>query len=159
MGGSPGPPIHAAAEKGHRVMTAPPMQWDRALVVFSGQSDQIWLRILRKGFRHCFLVLGSPGGWLYLNPMAHQTQIQVLAVPPHFKLAEWYRNQGLTVVETIPIQPPRRAAPWRPFTCVEAVKRVLGLTSAKILTPWDLYQHLTINGINSLTPPAQTSYP
>ena len=94
-----------------------------------------------------------------MNPMAHHTQIQVLAVPPHFDLVEWYRNQGLTVVETTPIQPPRRAAPWRPFTCVEAVKRVLGITSAKILTPWDLYQYLACSGINSLTLPDQTSYP
>ena len=124
-------------------MTPPLLQWDRALVVFSGQADQAWLRILRKGFRHCFLVLGSPGGWLCLNPMAHQTLIQVLPVGPDFDLAEWYRSQGLTVVETKPVQPPRRAAPWRPFTCVEVVKRALGITAGNILTPWDLYRYIS----------------
>ena len=137
-------------------MTQPSSQWTRALVVFSGEADQLWLRIFRKGFRHCFLVLGSPGGWLYLNPMAHQTLIQVLPVPPDFNLAEWYRNLGLAVVETKPIQPPRRAAPWRPFTCVEAVKRAIGITAGNIWTPWDLYRYLMNNGIKSLTPPLPT---
>lgn len=136
-------------------MSPPPAQWGRALVVFSGQTDQAWLKLLRRGFRHCFLVLGSSGGWLYLNPLAHRTDIMVLSVAPDFDLAQWYRTQGLTVVETRLSHPPRRAAPWRPFTCVEMVKRSLGIQAGNILTPWQLYRYLTINGINSLTAPRE----
>ena len=137
-------------------MSPPPLQWDRALVVFSGQADQAWLRLLRQGFRHCFLVLGSSGGWLYLNPLAHRTDIMVLPVGADFDLSEWYRNQGLIVVETQPVMPPRRAAPWRPFTCVEMVKRAIGINAGNVLTPWQLYQYLTIIGIKSLTPHPKT---
>ena len=133
-------------------MTLPPLQWDRALVVFSGRTDQIWLRLLRRGFRHCFLALGSGGGWLYINPLAHHTDIMVLPVAADFPLSDWYRQQGLTVVEIRPTRPPRRAAPWRPFTCVEAVKRIIGIVDGSILTPWQLYRYINKYGINSLTP-------
>ena len=37
---------------------------------------------------------------------------------------------------------PKTAAPWGPFTCVEAVKRVLGVRARFILTPWRLYKFL-----------------
>jgi hypothetical protein len=35
-----------------------------------------------------------------------------------------------------------KAAPFMLFTCVEAVKRVLGIHRRGIVTPWQLYQHL-----------------
>lgn len=131
----------------------PPLQWNRAMVVFSGQTDQAWLRLLRPGFRHCFLILGADAGWLYLNPLAHYTEIMVLPVAADFDVAGWYRAQGLTVVEARPSLPPRRPAPWRPFTCVEMVKRAIGITAGNILTPWQLYRHIRDIGIKSLTLP------
>jgi len=121
------------------------------LVVFSGQADLRWLRLLRPGFRHCFVVLGSPDGWVSLNPMAHRTDLTVLSVPTDFDLAGWYRGQGLTVVETVPYLPPRRQAPWRPYSCVEAVKRVLGIHDGFVLTPWQLFRYLENRGKKSLT--------
>jgi len=35
-----------------------------------------------------------------------------------------------------------KQAPWMPFSCVEAVKRVLGIHKSFILTPWQLYRFL-----------------
>ncbi|KAF0112782.1 MAG: hypothetical protein FD149_2342, partial [Rhodospirillaceae bacterium] len=58
-------------------------------------------------------------------------------------LAVLYRNQGLTVVETVLFVPPLRLAPWAPFTCVEAVKRILGIHVRAIITPWQLYKVLS----------------
>jgi len=120
-------------------------------VVFSGQADLCWLRILRPGFRHCFVVLEGAGGWLSLNPMAHRTDLSPVPVPVGFDLAGWYRAQGLTVVETRVRQPPRRQAPWRPYSCVEAVKRILGIHDGFVLTPWQLFRYLEIEGKKSLT--------
>lgn len=131
-------------------------QWDRALVVFSGQADQIWLRLLRHGFRHCFLVLGSSGGWLYINPLAHRMDIMVLPVEPGFNASEWYRTQGLTVIETRLSHPPERGTPWRPLTCVEVAKRILGISAWNIITPWQLYRYIEKNGIKSLTLPSDS---
>jgi hypothetical protein len=36
-----------------------------------------------------------------------------------------------------------RLAPVRPFTCVEAVKRLIGIHAPWTLTPWQLFGHLT----------------
>ncbi|CAA7613111.1 conserved hypothetical protein [Candidatus Terasakiella magnetica] len=119
--------------------------WTRALVVFSGQTDLAWLRLLRPGYRHCFVVLGSPGGWVCINPLAHRTLVTVLPVAADFDVAEWYRGQGMSVVEAVVACPPHRPMPWRPFTCVEAVKRIIGLNDGIVLTPWQLFQKISKN--------------
>jgi hypothetical protein len=125
--------------------------WSRALVVFSGRADLAWLRLLRPGFRHCFVALGATGGWVCVNPLAHRTVVSVLPVEAGFDLAGWYRGRGLTVVETRIACPPRRQAPWRPYSCVEAVKRILGLRAPWVLTPWQLFRKIRDEGINPLT--------
>ena len=135
----------------------PPPAWGRALVLFSGRADLPWLRLLRPGFRHCLVALsveapagGAPAAlWLQLNPMAHRTDARLLCLPPGADLAACYRAQGYRVVECLPRRPPRRALGWRPHSCVEVVKRVLGLQAPGVWTPWQLYCHLT--GIKSVT--------
>jgi hypothetical protein len=58
-------------------------------------------------------------------------------------LEEWYRHQGLSVIETCVRAAPLRVAPLRPLTCVEAVKRILGIHARSINTPWQLYRYLS----------------
>jgi hypothetical protein len=130
--------------------------WSRALVAFSGRADLGWLRLLRPGFRHCFVVLDTAAGWILVNPMAHRTDLRPLGLPAGFDLAGWYQGQGLRVVETRPSRPPHSPAPWRPHTCVETVKRILGIQDGFVLTPWQLFRHLSNSRINSLTRPGQT---
>ncbi|MBI5164407.1 MAG: hypothetical protein HY985_10955 [Magnetospirillum sp.] len=127
--------------------------WSRALVMFSGRTDLWWLRLLRRGYRHCFVALEGEGGWVVIDPLAHRTV--VLALPPcaALDLAAFYRQHGLEVVETAVAAPPRRPAPWRPHTCVESVKRILGISAPFILTPRQLSSFIRERGKKSLTPP------
>ncbi|MCE2510386.1 MAG: hypothetical protein J4G10_05350 [Alphaproteobacteria bacterium] len=127
----------------HRAVKALPV-----LVIFSDQTDLPWLRLLKRGYRHCFLVILQGTRWLVYDPLVHRTEIIMLDLPPDFDLADWYRQHGLRVIAT-KILPAasrfpacRMFLPLRPFTCVEAVKRVLGLRAAQVFTPWQLYQHL-----------------
>ena len=122
----------------------------KVLVVFSGRADLWWLRILRPGFRHCFVVVEAEGGWLCLNPLAHRTALDFWPMPADADLAAEFRARDLVVVETRLVLPPRRQAPVLPFSCVEAVKRVLGIHCLWIWTPWQLYRHLTGSGKYSL---------
>ncbi|MBI3443836.1 MAG: hypothetical protein HY055_00325 [Magnetospirillum sp.] len=115
----------------------------RALVVFSGKAELAWLRLLRRGFRHCFVVVETQAGWLCLNPLAHRTALDLWPLALEFDVAGWLRDQGLIVVEARLIQPPRRQAPVSLYSCVEAVKRVLGIHAAWVVTPWQLYRYLT----------------
>lgn len=115
----------------------------RAWVVFSGQTDLPWLRWLRPGFRHCFIVMHDGTHWMTVDPMLHRMEILVHRdLPRDFDLPRWLEKRGQTVIAAAIDVTRRRPAPWRPFTCVEAVKRILGLHARFVLTPWQLYSHL-----------------
>ena len=122
---------------------APVRPWPRiALVVFSGAADLWWLRFLRPGFRHCFVALRFADGWVVVNTMAHQTEVGLYPDAQPVSVARHYRARGMTVV-ACPVRPaPRRPLSWRPFTCVETAKRLLGLDAPWVLTPWQLYKHI-----------------
>jgi len=56
--------------------------------------------------------------------------------------AERWREAGFTVVGARVREPGRRPAPAAPLTCVEVVKRTLGIHARGILTPHRLYRAL-----------------
>lgn len=122
---------------------AAPEKDQKAWVVFSGQTDLPWLRWLRPGFRHCFVVLHDGMHWLTVDPMLHRMDVRVHRdLPRDFDLPRWLAGRGQFVMPAAVDVKRRKPAPWRPFTCVEAVKRVLGLHAGFILTPWQLYRYL-----------------
>ena len=117
----------------------------RALIVFSGKTEVWWLRILRPGFRHCYVLIESYGNWLVYNPASHRTDIHVVGAYPYADLVHWLFTQECTVAGYRISHTPKRCAPIRPYTCVEAIKRLLGIRAAGIFTPWQLYLYLTEN--------------
>lgn len=123
--------------------TLPPgITAQKAWVVFSGQTDLPWLKILKPGFRHCYVLLNDGRHWLSIDPLSNYTDIAVQNLPCDFDLPRWMQSRGHLIIPA-PIKHEKKQAPWMLFTCVEAVKRVLGLHSITILTPWQLYRHLT----------------
>lgn len=131
------------------------------LVVFSARTELAWLRLLRPGFRHCFALVENRGGenadgiadgtadvggrrasWLLYNPLSNGTQLALWAGIDAADLQEGLRRQGYRVVKTHVRPIGARLYGWRPYTCVEAVKRVLGLHAPWVFTPWQLYRYL-----------------
>lgn len=112
-----------------------------AWVVFSGRTDLAWLKILKPGFRHCYLLLNDGRHWLSFDPLSNYTDINVHDLPSGFNLPLWLRDRGHIVLQAS-IRRSLKPAPWMPFTCVEAVKRVIGLHARHIITPWQLYRHI-----------------
>lgn len=117
---------------------------ERVLVAFSGDTEISWLRwLLRPGFRHCFVLLNDGERWISLDPMAHYTELFCYdQLPSGFDIAGWLESRGITVLEAVIDKSRTRPAPPMFFTCVEAVKRVLGVHDVFILTPWQLYRFL-----------------
>ena len=117
----------------------------RALAVFHGAGSG-WAVALfcghRPGFRHCFAVLETEAGWIRVDALAHCTRVEAVATRD-FDLADFYRKQGLTVVELVLGLPLRRDLPPSWFSCVENAKRLFGVRAWWIWTPWQLYRHLT----------------
>lgn len=114
-----------------------------AFVVFSGATEIPWLRLLRPGFRHCFAIVRSGGAWVVVDPLSHWTTLHVVPEAAGWRPEDWIRQNRLTAVACRAREPARRMAPWRPYTCVEAVKRLLGLRLPGVLTPWQLYRALS----------------
>jgi len=119
-----------------------------AVVVFGDQVGLFWLRPLKPGFRHCFVLLEQDEGWVMLDPLAHRIRVAMLPPVASGDLAAWYREHGYGVVVVPLATAPKRPAPWGPFTCVEAVKRALGIHRVTVWTPWQLWRYLII-GKNS----------
>jgi hypothetical protein len=131
-------PGAAAEDPGGAGAWMPPV----AVVAFSGKAELWWLRALKPGFRHCLVALAQPGGgWVLLDPLAHATRVAHL--PTLADPVGWFLAHGLLPVPVRPVPPAPRAAPWAPFTCVEAVKRALGVRARFVVTPWQLFRHLT----------------
>lgn len=122
---------------------------DEAWVAFSdagGDNAALWwLRWLKPGFRHCFVVLGDAATWVVIDPVSPFTEVAALNRPDFPDLPDWFRRQGMTVTPAPLRRDRRRPAPWRPYTCVEAVKRVLGMHAPAVLTPWQLHRQLERN--------------
>lgn len=116
----------------------------QAWVVFSGQTEISWLRFLKPGFRHCYVLLNDGERWMSLDPLSHVTEVSVHHhVPVDFDLPTWLMERGNRVVRAPMMRDIKKPAPFMLFTCVEAVKRVLGIHQRSIFTPWQLYRHLT----------------
>lgn len=124
--------------------SARPVAW----VVFTGEAPLWWLRWLRPGFRHCFVLLDDGVRWILIDPLASHTDVRVLDGPVPGGPPGWYRRRGLTVVRAVVRRDRGRLAPPAPFTCVEAVKRVIGLADPTVLTPWQLYRRLAASPSN-----------
>lgn len=119
---------------------APPA---RAWVGFVGTAVLWWQRWLRPGFRHCFVILDDGAHWIVVDPLAARTDIAAIDHADAPDLPDRFRRLGLTLVETRSGDSEFRPAPWRPATCVETVKRILGLRAPRVCTPWQLYRFLT----------------
>jgi len=113
----------------------------KAWVIFSGQADLPWLKILKQGYRHCYILLNDGQRWIAIDPLSNYMDVSVHDLPRDFNLPLWMKNHGHIVMPAT-ISRHDKQAPWMPFSCVEAVKRVLGIHERFIFTPWQLYKYL-----------------
>ncbi|MCA3248304.1 MAG: hypothetical protein ING19_12040 [Azospirillum sp.] len=118
-----------------------------ALVVFRDRTELAWLRWLARGFRHCAVIVRLGGDWVLIDSLSHSLFVARFAAEPIDRLAARYRAAGMIAVETRVRAAPPRLAPILPFSCVEAVKRVLGIHAWTVLTPRQLHRHLTASSI------------
>lgn len=119
--------------------TVTPSAW----VIFTGKTDIYWLKILKPGFRHCYLILNDGQRWLSIDPLSSYTDVQIYHhIQASFDLPSWLREQGNKVISAPINNKHTKAAPWMVVTCVESIKRILGVHKRFIFTPWQLYRFL-----------------
>jgi len=114
----------------------------RAIVVFEDRCAGFGFRWLRSGFRHCFCLLRRPAGWVVCDPVKSRTRLEVVAPYEERALLSHYRERNMIALvgTCLDVEPGRLAL--RPLTCVEVVKRVIGLHAPMVWTPHQLYRAL-----------------
>lgn len=112
-----------------------------AWVGFRDAVGLSWMGLLKPGFRHCFVLLRKEEGWIVCDPLSHYTMIDFVKADDG--LLDHLAAGGCLLIPAHARVPARLPLPWRPFTCVEAVKRILGLRAPWTLTPWQLCRRLT----------------
>lgn len=128
------PPSIAARQSGDRL----------AIVVFVDRTECAWLRCLKRGFRHCFVVIRDEPCWLICDALKDRIELNSLHFPRSFNLAGFYADQGHhVVVGKTAHDLPRDWLTLTPLTCVSVAKRLLGIRATWVLTPWDLFAHLS----------------
>ena len=114
---------------------------ERALVAFADETRLKRLLPLRPGFRHCFVLLERRGAAVLVDPLSDRMAVEVFPGMTLEDAAERWREAGFIVVGAR-VREPGRPAPSAPLTCVEVVKRTLGIHARGILTPHRLYRAL-----------------
>ena len=117
-------------------------QWDEALVVFSSDTQLWWLRFLKKGFKHCFTVLSNADNLVVIDALRNRTEICVMSSFPLERLQILLEANGYITVRTKVRHNIGNAVSLGIFSCVEMVKRILGIHKASIITPYRLYKFL-----------------
>lgn len=113
-------------------------------VVFTDHTDLFWLKILKRGFRHCYILMYDGMHWTSYDPLASHTEIMFHHdLPDDFDFIAHVEMMGDIAVPALVKLQGKAIAPPAFFTCVEAVKRILGLHSVLTWTPWQLYKYLT----------------
>ena len=114
-------------------------------VVFENVNTIWWLKFLKKGFRHCFIVLlvHEHNLAILLNPRSNQVDIQLFHNCNTQIALDVYSAQAGYTLERVHIkQAPLKVAPVMVFTCVEFEKIILGIHDISIITPYQLYKNL-----------------
>ena len=114
----------------------------KAIVVFSGQTDFWWQWFLKPGFRHCGILIEVGGHWVVLEPLAARLEVRLIASTTPAALMRMLRRRCLSPVLTEVDANVKPSSFTGLFTCVEAVKRVLGIRAVLVQTPWQLKKTL-----------------
>ncbi|MHC8494448.1 hypothetical protein ACTU44_17290 [Thalassospira sp. SM2505] len=114
------------------------------LVVFADAPEKRLLRLLKPGFRHCFVLVSGlrAGEWICLDPQSHRVRCESWAYSPIFDPAAYYRSIGHHCIWAHYPHMVTRKARFGPMSCVELVKRLLGISAFWVITPWQLYRHM-----------------
>jgi hypothetical protein len=114
-----------------------------AMVVFVDRTECRWLRLLKRGFRHCFVALQHGRGWLVCDSLKGHMELTLLELPRSFDLGKAYADQGHYVLlgrtGSLAQLPSFGLAP---LTCVSVAKRLLAVRAGQVWTPWQLFRHL-----------------
>ena len=116
---------------------------NKAVLVFCDNQGIWWLRFLKKGFRHCFIILETDRELIWIDPLSSGVSIKTIKPMEMSVLIEFYERKGMYVlVHEMKEIETRYPFPIGVFSCVEMIKRLIGLRDLRVQTPWQLYKFI-----------------
>ncbi|MHA1541319.1 MAG: hypothetical protein ACTSXL_01195 [Alphaproteobacteria bacterium] len=118
--------------------------WEKAFILFRNERKLKFLRILKKDFRHCAVILKSKTYWLYIDQTFFQLEIRVWEKTAN--PLEIFQKNNWNFFEILPPKISEKnlfRLGW--IDCVSISKRILGIKKTFIFTPYQLYNHLKNN--------------
>jgi hypothetical protein len=128
-----------------------PSEEDQKIWVVFCDAPRFWyIRFLKAGFRHCFIVLKTKEAWVTIDPLLTHMAVMTHPVIGGFDVPSFLARQGMHVIRILnPKKSGHRGWIQWPFlslcTCVGLVKRMLGIWMPFVLTPHALYRTLLKN--------------
>ncbi|MBO5997942.1 MAG: hypothetical protein J6P93_05395 [Alphaproteobacteria bacterium] len=114
-------------------------RFEKAVVGFGGQPTLWWMRFLKKGFYHCFVALGRQNEWIIIDPLLHFTDVILVR---DINIYSFFKKRGYRFVDVLLKEPQKIRLRVMPYTCVETVKRFIGVDKSFIFTPYRLFCYL-----------------
>ena len=114
-------------------------RYNKAIVGFGGKPTLWFMRFFKKGFYHCILALGNEEEWIVIDPLLHFTDLIMIK---DSDIRHFFKKHGYRFVETKVEEPKHIQLRVMPYTCVETVKRFIGVEKSSILTPYQLFCYL-----------------
>lgn len=113
-----------------------------AWVCFTGETELKFLSFLKKGFKHCCVLIEYSDTWLILDPLSTYTDIEIIPKEKVQNLPLWLSSHDYFVMKA-----PLNRENIKPHTigvysCVSFVKKILGIKSLRLQTPWQLARYL-----------------
>ena len=117
-------------------------------VVFVDHTECNWLKLLRSGFRHCFVGIREDKIWLICDSLKRHMDLFSIDTLGEIDLPTFYADQGHAVITGKRLLNTSRKHPSiELLTCVAVTKRLLGIQASGIWTPWQLFQLLLSNSL------------
>ena len=110
-------------------------------VGFSDETTIPVLKLLKHGFRHCFVFFGDENYTFVLDPISNRLDLSFLPLGVG-QMLKLFALNNIKIVYVPKRFEVNKVSSTGIFTCVEVVKRILGISKFSIITPYRLYSFL-----------------
>lgn len=113
------------------------------LIAFENRNGLKALSWLKPGYRHCYLLYRQGGTWRVVDPISSPFTEHRLKLSHTTRLMAGLAAAGISTARIDIRKQPALKPCLRPFTCVEYIKHILVLRKRRIITPYQLFRHVT----------------
>jgi len=113
-------------------------------IVFEHFSTRKWYnKYLKKGFAHCYALGLCEDTWVIVNPTDAVLDIELRPVAD-YPTARAYVGEYAKIIR-VEVSLPSEHSSWSfgVMSCVDVMKKLIGLKAWWIVTPWQLYKELS----------------